>query len=175
MREKTESELVMREYRNICVNGSWLDRLLCPIRGLLCNGIRGANGEEREVRTFRAEENKALHDAAIKYDEHAEEVFRQLQMVTAIIASFAHGELHGRRSRRLRICRPVLRTHACQPRPSCAVTSPGPRPTMPPPQAPTTSPMPWAPSPSSTASGARTAPCRPAGPRTTGSWRLAAS
>lgn len=34
---------------------------------------------------------RRYHDAAEKYDEKAEMVFRQLQMVTSIIASFSHG------------------------------------------------------------------------------------
>lgn len=67
VREMGESEKVMREYKKICIHGSWLDRLLCPVRGLLCNGIIGADGEEREVRLYHADKMRKYHDAAVKY------------------------------------------------------------------------------------------------------------
>lgn len=53
-----QTELVLKEYKNICVKGTWLDRLLCPIRGLLCHGVTNAEGGEREVRHWQAAEMK---------------------------------------------------------------------------------------------------------------------
>ncbi len=93
IRPMGETEKVMIEYKKICVNGTWLDRLLCPIRGLLCHGVIGAGNEERTVMDYGASDPtvQAMHDTAEKFDPHTERFFMQLQMLTCCIASFSHG------------------------------------------------------------------------------------
>jgi sodium-dependent phosphate transporter len=91
VREMTESEKVSAEYRRICVHGTWVDRLLCPIRAFLCHGICSATGEDRDVRMHGLREHAELHAGVERFDDRTEEFFRWLQGLTSCLAAFAHG------------------------------------------------------------------------------------
>ena len=91
VREMTEHERVMAHYQDLAA-GSIYQKLMIPLK-MLSYGIYGPDGKERVVRAHGAEtdEIKTLHAVAHKYDDRAELVFRQLQMMTSVIASFSHG------------------------------------------------------------------------------------
>lgn len=91
VREMGENEKVCLEYKKVCVQGTWMDRLLCPIKTFLCHGVFGTDGEERSVRTHGLEEVEHIHGSVEKYDEKTEDFFRWLQAITSSLASFSHG------------------------------------------------------------------------------------
>jgi sodium-dependent phosphate transporter len=69
-----------------------MGHLMFPVRACLY-GVYGPGGKERIVRAHNADSQhiQDLHNMARKYDDRAELVFRQLQMLTSIIACFSHG------------------------------------------------------------------------------------
>ena len=92
VRKMEESELVWLHYKKELKQAGFLGMLLMPFK-FLSYGIYGPGGKERIVRAHGAdtEEIKTLHNSAFRYDDRTVLVFRQLQMVTSLLASFAHG------------------------------------------------------------------------------------
>lgn len=72
---------------------SFVNILLAPFRFFLLQGIFAADGKERPVRDHNASNSDiaVLHNAAKKYSDRTELVFKQLQIMTSCIASFSHG------------------------------------------------------------------------------------
>jgi len=92
IRPMEESELVRAAWAKDIKEQGVMGMLMMPVK-FLTYGIFGADGGARTVRAYKADtdEIKDLHGAAFRYDDRTELVFRQLQMITSLIASFAHG------------------------------------------------------------------------------------
>jgi phosphate/sulfate permease len=92
IRPMEESELVRAAWAKDLKEQGVMGMLYMPFK-FLTFGIFGPDGGDRTVRAYKAdtEEIKALHATAFRYDDRTELVFRQLQMITSLIASFAHG------------------------------------------------------------------------------------
>jgi phosphate/sulfate permease len=54
-------------------------------------GKFAARGINKEVADYKVQENKEMHDLAIKYDPDTESLYSFLQILSASFASFAHG------------------------------------------------------------------------------------
>lgn len=54
-------------------------------------GKFATRGLNKEISDYKADENKSIHDAAIKYDNDTERLYSFLQVLTATFASFSHG------------------------------------------------------------------------------------
>lgn len=97
VRPLTDHEKIMKAYWKSMTTGTKKDRfigvLMVPLKFIFCYGLLAADGKEREVRTHNATSEKVhdIHASAFQYDDRTELIFRQLQMLTSCVASFAHG------------------------------------------------------------------------------------
>jgi len=95
--KKTETELVWESITKPIFEGPIRSRIinaaLFPLRMTFTFGIFAADGKERVVREYKADEESIMkmHSAAKRYSDRTELVFRQLQIITACIAAFSHG------------------------------------------------------------------------------------